>query len=132
MQRKYTAHPTFAAHREPASHGLGQVLADGKPQACSRNLGKPSFRTAVKRLKNLLQLRTMDADSTVPNADGNFLATLRRLQAGGDANALIDSSVLDSVGDQILQAAAHGRQITEHARQSRLDYLFYSARLFDD
>ena len=66
------------------------------------------------------------------NADGNFLPIFRRLQACGDANAAIDSPVLDSVGNQILQAAAHREQITEDAGQARLDDLFNNAGLFDD
>ena len=124
--------PNFAVHGKAATHGLGQVLANRKPQTCSRNLGTPGLWTAVKRLKYLLQLRAMDADSAVLNTDGNFLPAFRRLHAGRDANAAIGSAVLDRVGDQILQAAAHRKLITEHARQGWFNDLFNSAGRFDD
>src|ERR1700675_2617565 len=132
MQRKDTAYSNFAVHRDPPTHGLGQVLADRKAQTCSRYLGKRGLWTAVKRLKNVLQLRAMNTDSAVLNADRNFLPIFRRLQAGGDANAAIDSTVLDRVGDEILQATAHGKQIPEHARQVWVNDLFNNAGLFDD
>src|SRR6266576_5309 len=124
MQRKDTPRSNLTLHRKPSTHSLGQVFANGKAQTCSMNLSKRGLWTSIEGFKNALQFRAMNADSAVLYADGDFLPIFRRLQAGSDANASIDTGVVNGVSHQILQAPANCKQITEHARQAwRHDFL---------
>src|SRR5215472_1030350 len=124
MQGESTSEPDFAFYREVSTHGLGQMFADREAQAGSRNLGQPGIRAAIEGLENVFQLRGVDTHAAILNGNGNFFAGLCCLEARGDSNAAIDSAVLDGIGNQILEAAAYGLQITEDARKIGFDIFF--------
>src|ERR1700704_1938688 len=74
MQRKCASTSRHAPDGEMAFHGFRNAPGQRQAQARAMNLRGRHKRTAIERLENMRQIRGADADTTVRDADLDFLA----------------------------------------------------------
>src|SRR5713101_832222 len=105
MQSKRAPAPRRAPDRQLSLHRFRNAPGQGQPQARSVNLCGRHEWAAIERLENMRQIRRVDADSTIRNADLDFLATQTMLgEPSLNADPALFTTVLQRVGDQILHA----------------------------
>src|ERR1700751_144692 len=104
MQRERASDSNFADDGYAAAHRLRQALGNGQSQSRAVNLfcyGRPA---AIKRLKNLMQFRAVNALPPILHADPNLVMFSPSFNAGANPDPAALVAVLQSVGHQVLQA----------------------------
>src|SRR5215470_10756420 len=119
MQSKATANTQLAHNGDAAAHGLRHTLSERQSQSCTVNLCCGNCRASIKRLKNLVQLRAVDADSVVLHADPHLLHMVDVTQAGKstDRDAPVVPAVFHSIDHKVLQTLTYSRKISRDRRE---------------
>src|SRR5437879_11863067 len=125
MESEDTACAQLTFDGESSSHGFRNVFGQRQSQTGSVNLGSANRRTAVKRLENLRQFRSSDANTAVLNANANLLAipAMRLVYGSAHTDPTALTTVLYRIHNQILQPLGKGRNIPSDVRQIWIDPL---------
>src|SRR4029077_5875197 len=100
MQGKHGADPPFTDDGQSSSEGFCDPLCDRQSQPSSMNLCRDRLRTPIKWLEDLLQVRTVNANAVVGNADPDARSAARTLvQPGGQTDPTISIAVLHCIYD---------------------------------
>src|SRR6266568_2775065 len=125
MKCEGAAMAQLAFHRETTAHGLGNTSRQRQSQTGSVDLCRSDRLAAIERLKDLFDLRRLNAYSSILDADLNLSPAVAGIaQASSDPDPPAVSTIFHRVADQVLQALRQCRQVSANFWQIGLDCTF--------
>src|SRR5215472_14840632 len=97
MHCKHASNSNLGRNCQLAAEDLSAALGDRKPQPSPPDSCTNHLRTTIERLKNSLQVRFTDSDTTI--LDSHQHCVLVTVHARGDADPPIRTTVLDGIDD---------------------------------